>query len=90
MAAVYPDLETDDSADKPANGPSGHPLFPRAENETGPDLRRLDLIHIERLKEDGTWEACPRAFKAHELQSWQAIVDMFGALSARRPINGRE
>ena len=77
MAELRPD--TADLASEPIpSGPSGHPLFPRAENETGPDLRRIDLIQIERVKEDGTWEACPRTFKASELQSWKDVVDLFG------------
>src|SRR5262245_11663486 len=56
----------------------GHPLFPRSEHETGPDRRRIDLIHVERSKDDGSWESCPRAFKASELRTWKDIVDMFG------------
>lgn len=78
MVDVRPEHAADPPADVPNAGPTGHPLFPRAENETGPDLRRIDLIHIERIKEDGTWEACPRVFKAHELQSWKDVVDAFG------------
>ena len=77
MADVRSEHATESTAELPP-GPTGHPLFPRAENETGPDLRRLDLIQIERLKEDGTWEACPRVFKASELQSWKDVVDLFG------------
>ncbi len=56
----------------------GHPLFPRAEHETGPDKRRIELIHIERLKEDNTWETCPRVFRAMELRSWHDVVERFG------------
>jgi len=57
---------------------TGHPLFPRSEHETGPDRRRIDLIHIERIRDDGSWETCPKAFKASELRSWKDIVDLYG------------
>src|SRR5262245_10194598 len=66
MSAVSSEPEPMD-AETAADAQTGHPLFPRAEHETGPDKRRIELIHIERLKEDGTWEACPRVFKATEL-----------------------
>lgn len=56
----------------------GHPLFPRAETETGPDTRRFDLIHIHRCKSDGSRDVCPKAWKGSELRSWEQIVDTYG------------
>ena len=56
----------------------GHPLFPRPETATGPDLRKFDLIIVQRWLPDGTKEACSRPFKGSELRSWQQIVDLFG------------
>src|SRR5262245_59619633 len=79
MAAVPLEPESNDAS--PETSPeerTGHPLFPRSEPETGPDRRRIDLIHIERTREDGTWEACPKAFKATELRSWKDVVDLYG------------
>ena len=32
--------------------PGGHPLFPRSIEDTGPDLRRFDLIEIRRKREE--------------------------------------
>jgi hypothetical protein len=56
----------------------GHPLFPRAENETGPDPRRFDLIHIQRCKNDGSREICPKAWRGADLRSWEQIVEAYG------------
>jgi hypothetical protein len=56
----------------------GHPLFPRAATETGPDRRRFDLIRIMRHKPDGTKELCPKAWKGSELRSWAQIVEAYG------------
>lgn len=56
----------------------GHPLFPRAETDTGPDTRRFDIIHIQRIKADGTREVCPKAWRGSELRSWEQIVDAYG------------
>jgi hypothetical protein len=84
MAAVHAEPDTADTTfDPTADERTGHPLFPRSEHETGPDRRRIDLIQIERLREDGTWETCPKTFKASELRSWREIVEMFGGGSYR-------
>lgn len=56
----------------------GHPLFPRAENETGPDPRRFDLIHIQRYRSDGSRDVCPKAWRGADLRSWEQIVDAYG------------
>lgn len=73
----------DATPETPTAERTGHPLFPRSEHENGPDRRRIDLIQIERIREDGTWEACPKAFKASELRSWKDVVDMYGGGSYR-------
>jgi hypothetical protein len=84
MAADRAESDTADTTfDPTADERTGHPLFPRSEHETGPDRRRIDLIQIERLREDGTWETCPKTFKASELRSWREIVEMFGGGSYR-------
>lgn len=56
----------------------GHPLFPRAETETGPDRRRFDIIHIQRFKADGTREVCPKAWRGADLRSWEQISEAYG------------
>jgi hypothetical protein len=56
----------------------GHPLFPRAETETGPDRRRFDIIHIQRTKADGSREVCPKAWRGADLRSWEQIVEAYG------------
>jgi hypothetical protein len=56
----------------------GHPLFPRAETETGPDRRRFDIIHIQRYKGDGSREVCPKAWRGSDLRSWEQIVEAYG------------
>lgn len=56
----------------------GHPLFPRAENETGPDPRRFDLIHIQRYRSDGSRDVCPKAWRGADLRSWEQIVEAYG------------
>ncbi len=56
----------------------GHPLFPRAETETGPDRRSFDIIHIQRFKSDGTREVCPKAWRGSDLRSWEQIVEAYG------------
>ena len=56
----------------------GHPLFPRAETETGPDRRRFDIIHIQRIKSDGSREICPKAWRGSDLRSWEQVVDAYG------------
>jgi hypothetical protein len=80
MADVCPD---DPAATLDSNEGLGHPLFPRGEHETGPDKRRIDLLQIDRLREDGTLEHCPRYFKSSEIRSWQDIVERFGGGSYR-------
>ena len=75
MAEVCPD---DSSETIEYNEGQGHPLFPRGEHETGPDKRRIDLIQVDRTRDDGTLEHCPRYFKASEIRSWQDIVERFG------------
>ncbi len=78
------DVCADDSVGTPdSNEGQGHPLFPRGEHETGPDKRRIDLIQIDRMREDGTLEHCPRYFKSSEIRSWQDIVERFGGGSYR-------
>lgn len=59
-------LERQVAAVEPDYG--GHPLFPRAETETGPDLRKIDLIQIIRTY-PGTnvTETCPYVWKGSEL-----------------------
>ncbi len=56
----------------------GHPLFPRAETETGPDRRKFDIIHIQRIKSDGSREVCPKAWRGSDLRSWEQIVEAYG------------
>ena len=56
----------------------GHPLFPRAETETGPDRRKFDIIHVQRYKSDGTREICPKAWRGSDLRSWEQIVEAYG------------
>lgn len=56
----------------------GHPLFPRAETETGPDRRRFDIIHIQRYKSDGSREICPKSWRGSELRSLEQIVEAYG------------
>ena len=56
----------------------GHPLFPRAETETGPDRRKFDIIHIQRIKSDGSREICPKAWRGSDLRSWEQIVEAYG------------
>lgn len=56
----------------------GHPLFPRAETETGPDRRKFDLIHVQRYKSDGSREVCPKAWRGSDLRSWEQIFDAYG------------
>lgn len=81
MADVFSEIDPTEPQDS-AEG-HGHPLFPRGEHETGPDKRRIDLIQVDRMREDGTLEHCPRHFKASEIRSWQDIVDRFGGGSYR-------
>jgi hypothetical protein len=57
---------------------SGHPMFPLPEGERGPETRRIDRILIDRYGPDGQRESCPRAFRAHELQSWADVVELYG------------
>ena len=57
---------------------TGHPLFPRAMSETGPDNRRFDWIQVVRYLPDGTREVCPKRFRGSELTSWTQITDEFG------------
>jgi len=68
--------EMDPGVTEPEQG--GHPLFPRPETESGPDLRRFDKIIIERMLPSGARERCPRGFRGSDLQSWEQIVDMYG------------
>lgn len=56
----------------------GHPLFPRAETETGPDRRKFDLIHIQRVRSDGTRDICPKAWRGADLRSWEQIFEAYG------------
>lgn len=56
----------------------GHPLFPRAETENGPDRRRFDLIHIQRFKSDNSREVCPKAWRGSDLRSWEQIAEAYG------------
>ncbi len=56
----------------------GHPLFPRAETETGPDRRRFDLIHIQRYRSDGSREICPKAWRGSDLRSLEQIAEAYG------------
>jgi len=56
----------------------GHPLFPRAETETGPDQRKFDIIHVQRIKSDGSREVCPKAWRGSDLRSWEQIVEAYG------------
>jgi len=57
---------------------TGHPLFPRAFTETGPDRRKFDWIQVVRYLPDGTREVCPKMFKGSELRSWQQLLDEYG------------
>jgi hypothetical protein len=66
------DLDTDEK------GSGGHPLFPRAYTETGPDRRRFDWIQVVRYLPDGTREVCPKMYKGSELRSWHQILDESG------------
>jgi len=56
----------------------GHPLFPRAETETGPDPRKFDRIQLVRYNADGSREVAPKAWKGSELHSWQQVLDEYG------------
>jgi len=56
----------------------GHPLFPRAETETGPDPRKFDRIQVIRYLPDGSREVAPKTWKGSELRSWQQILDEYG------------
>ena len=56
----------------------GHPLFPRAETETGPDPRKFDRIQLVRYHADGSREVAPKTWKGSELHSWQQILDEYG------------
>jgi len=67
-----------DASDPAEEESSGHPLFPRAYTETGPDRRRFDWIQIVRYLPDGTREVCPKMYKGSELRSWQQVVDEHG------------
>lgn len=58
--------------------PTGHPLFPRAATEIGPDCRRFDFILIQRWLPDGTFECCPRPWLGAELRSWEQILATYG------------
>lgn len=70
-------VESETEAENAAQPMGGHPLFPRPDTETGPDTRRIDLIHIERYTENGR-EACPTPFLASELRSWNDVISRFG------------
>jgi hypothetical protein len=56
----------------------GHPLFPRSMTDTGPDLRRFDLIEIRRRLPSGTWEICGKRYAGSKLRSWEQIIDAYG------------
>jgi len=58
--------------------PGGHPLFPRAATDPGPDRRRFDYIIIHRWLPDGTFEQCPRLWTGSELRSWEQVVNTYG------------
>ena len=56
----------------------GHPLFPRPATAKGPDLRKFDLIRIQRWLPDGTKEVCSKVWSGSELRSLEQVVDMYG------------
>lgn len=69
------DAARDSRYDEPAGG---HPMFPLPPGHTGPDLRPIDLIHLERFHEDGTKEVLPTPLPASEIRSWADVVARFG------------
>ena len=70
-------LDGQGAAVEPDSG--GHPLFLRSDAETGPDLRKIDIIQIIRTY-PGTnvTETCPYVWKASELRGWDQVVDAYG------------
>jgi len=56
----------------------GHPLFPRAATETGPDRRKFDRILLIRYHANGSREVASKTWKGSELHSWQQILDEYG------------
>lgn len=56
----------------------GHPLFPRAATETGPDRRKFDRILLIRYHPNGSREVASKTWKGSELHSWQQILDEYG------------
>ncbi|MDC3958556.1 hypothetical protein KEG38_32170 [Polyangium jinanense] len=83
MKKKEPDDELDGtppSAEQEAEDYGGHPLFPRPETESGPDLRRFDIIQLHRWygPKNEYYERCPRDFLGSELRNLEQIVEMFG------------
>lgn len=75
------DATTQSNSESDKEDWGGHPLFGRADTETGPDRRKFDRIQLIRYHADGTREVAPKTWKGSELHSWQQILDEYGGES---------